>query len=60
MMMTLEQIRTALADRNIQAVAKATGIHRETIYKLAKDQGQPLYITAKKLSDYLQREIRES
>lgn len=54
-MMTLDQIRKELADRNIQAVSKATGISAHSIYRLIKQDGQPLYVTAKKLSDYLER-----
>lgn len=33
-MLTLEQIRTALADRRLNVVAKATGIHVTTIARI--------------------------
>lgn len=55
-MMTLEQIRLALEDRNIQAVSKGSGVSAHSIYRLLNSEGniKPLYETVKSLSDYLE------
>lgn len=54
-MMTVEQIRAALADRNVQAVARESGVSANAIYRLANNpDAQPLWITVKRLSDYLE------
>jgi transcriptional regulator with XRE-family HTH domain len=51
---TLEQIRTALDDRNVEKVAERTGIHRNTISAIRAGTNQnPTYSTIKALSDYL-------
>lgn len=54
-MMTLEQVRQALADRRIPVVSDATGLHYNTIKNirdgLTIDPGSS---TLKKLSDYLE------
>ena len=54
-MMTPQQIRDALKDRNVQAVAAASGVSAHSIYRLIKEEGRPLYTTVKALSDYLER-----
>jgi transcriptional regulator with XRE-family HTH domain len=55
-MKTLDQIRAALADRNLQAVAQAAGIHYNTVREVANNKdANPTYKTLKKLSDYLER-----
>ncbi|HRV28836.1 MAG TPA: helix-turn-helix transcriptional regulator [Spirochaetia bacterium] len=51
-MLTIEQIREKLADRNVTVVAEKTGIHRMTIYRLINGS-MATYDTIKKLSDYL-------
>jgi DNA-binding phage protein len=53
-MMTPEQIRQALKDRNIQAVAKASGVSAHSIYRLLNKDGKPLYLTIAALSEYLE------
>lgn len=53
-MMTLQQIRETLKDRNVQAVSAACGISPHSIYRLMKQDGKPLYMTVKVLSDYLE------
>ncbi|MBT4081021.1 MAG: helix-turn-helix transcriptional regulator [Gammaproteobacteria bacterium] len=55
-MSDLEQIREKLQDRNIQAVAKATGLHANSIYKFVNGGTEPKYATIKALSDYLSGE----
>ena len=53
-MLNLEQIRTALDDRNIEKVSARTGIHRNTIAAIRTGaNANPTYATMKLLSDYL-------
>ena len=55
-MHTLEQIRTALADRRPGMVAKATGLHINTVRDVRDNPGaNPSYRVIKALSDYLRR-----
>lgn len=52
--MTLEQIRSALADRKVAMVARATKVHPNTIRSIIKDpQANPTHRVIKALSDYL-------
>ena len=52
--MTLEQIRSALADRKVAVVARATKIHPNTIRNILKDiEANPTHRVVKALSDYL-------
>lgn len=52
--MTLEQIRSALADRKVAVVAKATNVHPNTIRTIIKDSAaNPTHRVIKALSDYL-------
>ena len=53
-MLNLEQIRTALDDRNVEKVSARTGIHRNTIAAIRTGaNANPTYATLKLLSDYL-------
>ena len=53
-MLNLDQIRTALDDRNIEKVSARTGIHRNTIAAIRNGvNANPTYATMKLLSDYL-------
>jgi hypothetical protein len=53
-MLNLEQVRTALDDRNIEKVSAKTGIHRNTIAAIRTGaNANPTYATMKLLSDYL-------
>lgn len=53
-MMTLDQIKDALSDRNCTAVAKATGLHWNTVRAIKNGvERDPSYSTIKTLSDYL-------
>ena len=53
-MLTLEEIRAMLDDRNVEKVAERTGIHRNTIAAIRSGSNQnPTYVTLKALSDYL-------
>lgn len=52
--MTLEQIRSALADRKVAVVARATQIHPNTIRAIIKDPAaNPTHRVMKALSEYL-------
>ena len=52
-MITLEEIKRQLKDRNLRAVSKACSIHENTVYSLMNDK-RPSYDTVKALSDYLE------
>jgi DNA-binding phage protein len=53
-MRTLKEIRAELSDRRLNVVAKATGLHRETIYRIMRDENHvPTLSTAKALDNYL-------
>lgn len=52
--MTIEEIRKALADRNIRTVSKATGLSYPTVLTIKKGTNQnPGYQTLKRLEEYL-------
>lgn len=54
-MMTLDEIMAALADRKLNAVADATGLSYDTVWRVAAGKTKRVsYETAKVLSDYLQ------
>lgn len=60
-MLTIEQIRERLQDRNVSAVADALNISRHTITNIKKGAGVvPSYKTVKALSDYLEGKTSES
>lgn len=53
-MLTVEEIREGLRDRNLRAVARSTGLHPNTVYTIADGKNtNPSHRTLKKLSDYL-------
>lgn len=53
-MLTLEQIRAALADRNLSIVARATDLGYQTVYAVAKKtKTTHSYRVIKRLNDYL-------
>jgi len=54
-MLTIEEIRELLSDRNILKVSEKTGIHHNTLYKLVRGETDPRYSILKKLSDYLEK-----
>lgn len=55
-MLTLEEIRKALSDRNLREVARRTGVHYNVIYRIANGTTNPSYASCKALSDYLTTE----
>lgn len=61
-MLTPDQIRTALADTNLQRVAEATGLSSGTIYLFMGGTRGHTYKTVQILSDYVlekQRAVRK-
>lgn len=53
-MFTVEEIATALSDRRIAIVAKATGLHHNTIAAIRDGKVKdPSYRVVSKLSEYL-------
>lgn len=57
-MMSLEQIKLALADRNMQKVADAVGVTRAHIQQIRKGAGKPSAELFQKLSDYFERQVK--
>lgn len=53
-MMTIEEIRKALSDRKLTAVAASTGLHSATLYRIAKGEVTPHHATLQVLINYLQ------
>lgn len=59
MLLSLEQIKAALADRRISAVAAATGLHANTLHQIKNGrQTNPSLRTLTILSDYLIRQTQ--
>jgi transcriptional regulator with XRE-family HTH domain len=52
-MLTLDEIRKALRDRQPSKVASALGLHRSTITAIREGRRSPRYQVAQALSDYL-------
>ena len=58
-MLDLDEIRAKLADRRLDVVADATGLHRNTLSSIRSGKiDNPSYAAVKKLSDYLTGEGR--
>lgn len=53
--MTLDEIRERLADMNIRAVARSSGVHYNALYRLIKGGTNPSYKTVQKIIAYLQK-----
>ena len=52
-MLTLEKIKALLADRRLDVVSSATGIHRNTLAGIRDGRAKnPTYDTIRKLSEY--------
>ena len=57
-MMTLEQIRQQLKDRSPKKVAKATGLHYNTIRDIRdREDANPTFKVLQALSEYLQSQL---
>lgn len=59
-MMTPEQIKAELADRNLKKVAEASGVSPATLYRFMSSGARPTYETVKALSDYLENKNNDS
>jgi DNA-binding Xre family transcriptional regulator len=54
--MTIEQIKNKLKDRNLRAVAKAVGVHYNTLYHIATgSNANARASTLAKITTYLER-----
>lgn len=52
--MTLEEIRAALGDRNLERVSEATGVHRTTLSAIRSGRNRnPAWRTLRTLAEYL-------
>lgn len=52
--MTLDEIRSALGDRNLRRVSEATGLHHNTLIGIRKGNvGNPNFATLEVLRRYL-------
>lgn len=57
-MMTLDQIKWQLEDRKLDAVSKATDIHRNTLAAIRDGKNtNPTYDVLRKLSDYFHARV---
>ena len=54
-MMTVEQVREEMKDRNITKVSELSGVSMGKIYRLMAGTGTPSYLTVFKLSEYLSK-----
>ena len=52
-MLPLTEIKALLRDRNLAEVARQSGVHRNTIYRLMHGAPKPSYATVSALSVYL-------
>jgi DNA-binding phage protein len=55
--MSAEQIRAALRDRNLKAVAEATGLSPGTLYRLVRGSKKPHRATLAVLEAYLTKDV---
>lgn len=51
--LTIQEIKKRLHDRNLRKVAEATGLHENTIYSFMRSDN-PSYKTTEALSKYLE------
>ena len=55
-----EKLQKILKDYNIAAVARATGLHKNTIYRIMRGEAKnPSYCTVQTLLEYLRRDKNE-
>lgn len=52
-MIDVDTLKAALADRNLQVIAKATGLNPHTLYRLMKGKTKPNQATLKLIAAYL-------
>lgn len=57
-MMKLDEIRRALQDRNLSIVSQRTGLHYQTIWRIARGARSDFsYDTISRVSDYLSQKV---
>lgn len=56
-MLSLEAIQKLLQDRSISAVAKAAGLHVNTVAALRLKDSNPKHATLKVVSDYFEAQL---
>jgi len=54
-MLTIQEIKEKLKDRNLMVVAYNSGVSYGTVVKIAKGCESCRYFTVKKVSDYLEK-----
>lgn len=52
-MLTIDEVRVALSDRNLREVARRIGVSYPTLWRIATGKAEPSYQTLTTLSDYL-------
>tara|TARA_B100001939_G_C16941311_1_gene618410 strand:+ start:1317 stop:1496 length:180 start_codon:yes stop_codon:yes gene_type:complete len=52
--LSLDEIRHKLRDRNLTTVAKNAKVSRPVLYQIINNQTDPKFSTVERLSDYLQ------
>jgi transcriptional regulator with XRE-family HTH domain len=57
-MMTFDEIRKALKDRNLALVAEATGLNPHTLYRLRNGKCKAHKATLKLIADYLTKDVQ--
>ena len=53
-MVNLDTLRLMLRDRNLQAVARGSGVHPNSLYRFANGSSSPKYETVQKVLTYLE------
>lgn len=54
-MLSLDEIRKKIQDHNLSAVARATGMHRQHLWRLVSgDLNNPTMRTLERLTEYLE------
>lgn len=53
-MLTIEQIKERLSDRNLAEVARRLGVTRAYLSAITNDRVKPSYVMLTRLSDYLE------
>lgn len=57
-MMTIEEIRAALADRNLAVVARESGAGYNAIVRMVNGQSEPNYSTVAAVANYLREQAK--
>lgn len=53
-MLTLDEVREKLKDRNLVKVAKTCGVHYNCLYRFMRGKSSPAYETVQKLVTYIE------